>query len=345
MKIPKDLRWNPGRTIGQGGQAQVRLVTDKDGEFEGEWALKVLKRSEPGQALDRFHREIAAIKTLDHPGIVRIVDHSGPGDAFQFYVMEHFEDAKPLRKVLFGDENPFHSNALEALGLFEQICEVLVACESSEPAIVHRDLSPGNVLLCPDGTIKLIDFGLCQIEGQKTITLLDEGVGTQNYMSYECEVGAEGQIGVRSDLYSAGKLLWSAITGQRAFSREQPAFNAQSMHSLFPEYPETWHLHHIFAGTIRKSPEDRYRTAGTAGSHARRIAYLIRAGFPPIEQIAENCPVCGVGRMGRFNEMQQVYNSNLPRNVAIGCCSYCGHCAVWDHTIRGEALESRKNLE
>jgi len=345
MKIPKGLRWQPtGKTIGEGGQAQVHLVTDNDGEFQGKWALKVLRRTQPGQALDRFHREIAAIKALDDPGIVQIVDHSEPVDDFQFYVMEQFEDAKPLEKVLFGNENPFQSNTLKALGLFEQICEVLVACESCTPAVVHRDLSPGNVLLYPDGTIKLIDFGLCQIEGQEAITLLDEGVGTQNYMSPECEAGAEGQVSICSDLYSAGKLLWSAITGQRTFSRERAAFNAKSMHSLFPEYPETWHLHHIFEKTIRKNPSDRYSTASSAAHYARRIAYLIRAGHPPLEQIVGNCPICGVGTMGRFEEMQSVYKAPLPRNVAIGRCSYCGHCCVWDTAQRSQVLESRKAL-
>ena len=97
MRIPNDLRWElTEKTLGEGGQAQVFLVKDKGGEFEGVWALKALKRGEPGQAYERFSREVSAIKKLQHPNIIRIVDSSSTGDKFQFYVMEYIDGARPL---------------------------------------------------------------------------------------------------------------------------------------------------------------------------------------------------------------------------------------------------------
>jgi serine/threonine protein kinase len=99
MKIPKDLRWRPtGKTLGEGGQAQIYLVEDASGELEGLWALKSLKRGGPGQAYERFRREIAAIRGLQHPNIIRVVDHSQVESDFQFYVMEYIEGARPWKK-------------------------------------------------------------------------------------------------------------------------------------------------------------------------------------------------------------------------------------------------------
>jgi len=253
MKIPKELRWEAtGETLGEGGQAQVYLVKDKTQEFDGVWALKALKRNQPGQAYERFGREVAAIKKLQHPNIIRIIDNSTPDAEFQFYVMEYIKGARPLERIIRPEDNPFYGNPLRSLDLFEQICSALVECEDCNPQIIHRDLSPSNVLVKPDLSIKLIDFGLCQIQGHETITLVDEGVGTVNYMAPECESGSDERTGIGADLYSAGKILWSAITGLKAFSRENPAFNGKSMPEMFPEDPSTWHLHHIFLGTIRR---------------------------------------------------------------------------------------------
>jgi len=225
MKIPKEFRWKPtGRILGEGGQAQVQEVEDCSCEYSGKYALKALAKGKPGQAYERFYREITAIKGLRHPYIIKVVDSSSPQDDFHYYVMELVEGAKPLQTVLGSPSNPFLSKPVASIDLFQMLVEAILACEKNEPKIVHRDLSPANVLFAPNGTIRIIDFGICQVEGEATITLADEGVGTINYMAPECESGATGNIGAHSDLYSAGKILWSAVTGQRAFAREKPAF-------------------------------------------------------------------------------------------------------------------------
>jgi serine/threonine protein kinase len=272
MRIPKNSRWQATeKTAGEGGQAQVLLVKDKNGEFGGVWALKALKRGGPGQAYERFSREVTAIKKLRHPNIVSIVDCSSPGDDFQFYVMGYDERALPIEKIMKAERNPYYGNPIRSLWLFEQMCSALIACEQSSPRIVHRALSPANILIKPDLTIKIIDFGLCQLQGNETITLVDEAVGTMNYMAPECESGSEGVIGVGAGLYSAGKILWSAITGLKAFSRESPVFTTKSMPEVFPDNPKTWHLHHIFEKTIRRDWRNRWGSAVDAEAVTREV--------------------------------------------------------------------------
>ncbi len=346
MKIPKDLRWEPTeRTLGEGGQAQVFLVRDRNQEFDGVWALKALKQGKPGQAYERFSREVKAINKLEHPNIIRIVDSSLPGDRFQFYVMEFIDGASPLEKIIKSESNPYLANPIKSLCLFQEICSALVACEECSPKIVHRDLSPSNILIKPDHSIKIIDFGLCQLQGHETITLIDEGVGTINYMAPECESGSEEAISVAADLYSAGKILWSATTGLKAFSRESPVFNSKSMVEMFPEHPKTWHLHHIFEKTIRREWRNRWESANQAKAAAVRVLYLIECGYPPLELIGPRCPVCGVGELSDFQGSHTVFGNPNPRGIASKQCTYCGICFPFNSTSRKELIKGRKKLE
>lgn len=343
MKIPKECRWKPtGTTLGEGGQAQVEQVEDSLCEHSGKYALKALAKGKPPQAYERFYREITAIKGLRHPYITRVVDSSSPQDSFHYYVMEFVEGAKPLQSVLGSSDNSFFSNPIAALDLFHKLAEAILACEKNNPKVFHRDLSPANVLLVPDGTIRIIDFGICQIEGGETITLTDEGVGTINYMAPECESGAAGNIGTHSDLYSAGKILWSAVTGLRAFSREKPAFTTKSMPEVFPNNPDTWHLNHIFAHTIRNDPSNRWRTAVDAIVLCEQVRRLILHRYPPIEEVFRRCPVCGVGFLKDFPEGIAIFGNPTPPGMYYKQCNYCGICMA----INGERLrDHEKKME
>ena len=119
-----------------------------------------------------------------------MIDHSEEGDEFQYYVMEYHECAQTLANIIFSRSNRFHGDVLRSLDLFEQIISAIGACEALDPPIVHRDINPKNMLILPDGNVRLIDFGICQIQDGTIITLADEGVGTRDYTSPECEAGA-----------------------------------------------------------------------------------------------------------------------------------------------------------
>lgn len=343
MKIPADLRWkDTGKIIGQGGQGTVFTVKDGTGEFPGTYALKGLPNGKPPKAYERFARELDATKTLNHPGIVKVVDHSEPGANFHFYVMELIDGAHSLKKLMLSNENPFAGNPLRSINLFVQLVTAIGHC--SEHKIVHRDLSPANVLILPNGDVKIIDFGLCQNDPDDTITLADEGVGTQNYMAPECESGAGGPVTWKSDLYSAGKILWSAMTNAQAFSREPPAFAAKSMNTLFPDLPAAWHLHHLFEKSIRHDPKDRFDDIAQALTTSRRMAFLVASGYPPIELLKEMCPLCGWGKLGSFEQSHSVFGNPNPAGIRSVQCNYCGFCFAQSHKILNAQIDKRASL-
>ncbi len=342
MRIPESIQWKAtGKTLGEGGQATIHQVKPKNNS-DSTYAMKILSKGKPRKAYDRFVREIEAVKSLDQEYIIKIIDHSEVDDYFHFYVMEYIEGAKSLIKVIGTENNTFYGSALESIELFQKILSALSCLEDS--GLVHRYLSLGNILLLPNNAIKIIDFGLCQTDEHETITLLDEGIGTQNYMAPECESGSEGKTGIYSDIYSAGKILWSAITNQNAFARESNVFNAKSMRSLLPEYPECWHLHHIFEKTIRHNISDRWQNAKTAMSVSSYIYYLVSSGFPPLEIIKDNCPICGFGTLQSFQGSHMVFGNPNPQGIKASRCDYCGYCIAADYTVLNSNLNKRKEL-
>ena len=219
------------------------MVLDSESNDGVEYALKVLRNPGSLQARKRFRREIEAIQKVEHHSVIRVFDSSREQDCFQYYVMEFHKDARTLANIIScPSNNPFYSNVSLSLQLFEHIIEAIEACESSSKPIVHRDIKPQNVLVLNDNSIRLIDFGVCQIDDGSPITLTDENVGTLNYMAPECGAGNEDEITSQADIYSAAKVLWSAITSQQAFNRERQVFQNRSMKSMFPTKPNHWHL-------------------------------------------------------------------------------------------------------
>lgn len=346
MRIPSDLPWKSvGNTLGGGGQGQVHLVTNKNEPDGPLYALKELRNTDSLQARTRFRQEIEVVKNLDHPAIIRIFDHSEEGDAFQYYVMEYHEGANSLAQTISSPaSNPFHGNTLASLNLFEQLILAIQACENASPAIVHRDINPKNILVLPDNSIRLIDFGICQIEDGTTITLADEDVGTRNFTAPECESGSDTIIGVHSDLYSSAKVLWSTITSQSAFAREQPVFNNRSMNAMFPQNTETWHLAHIFEKTIRQRPEDRLVGSAKILELVHDVRRVVQGGFPPLEDIGAHCPSCGWNKVASFEQGYIVFGNPNPRRIESVRCELCGFCFVRDYNVLVKNVDEVRNL-
>ena len=350
MAIPEHVPWlATGTDLGSGGQGSVRLVTRKEDEGGPQFALKELRNTASLQARQRFQREIEAVKSLNHPSIVQILDHSQAGDTYQFYVMEYHEGARDLDKIIFSEANPYHGDVQACLSLFEALVHAIAACEAADPPIVHRDINPKNVLVLPDESIKLIDFGICQIQDGAIITLTDENVGARNYTAPECEYGRDAAVGVHSDIYSAAKLLWSAITSRRAFAREEPVFSDQSMEVMFPDKKDAWHLMYVFEKTIRGQIEDRYKTTAEVLEHVVEVKYLVRRGFPPLEDILNRCPSCGANNIsGGHNTLPggpgfPIFG-NLPRGSASRVCERCGFAFIRDFNIWNGNVQRLKGL-
>jgi serine/threonine protein kinase len=322
MKIPETLKWKPtGKTLGQGGQAQILEVVDKTSDSTQTYALKPLGKNKPKQAYERFYREIQAIKASNHPYIIKIVDHSAEGDEFNYYAMELIQGAVPLKTLIESGNNLFYREPGKALRFFIKLLEVILECDTNL-SVVHRDLSPANVLILPDETIRVIDFGICQIEGTETITLVDEGVGTIDYMAPECGSGARGKISGKSDLYSAGKILWSAVTGRKAFAREGPVWDAMSMDTIFPDHPNTWHLSPILEKAIQENEYDRPLPHEIL-ELSKKILSVMEAGFPPVELVGKQCPVCGFGELSTETGWV-AWGKAPPSGTAYFECNHCG---------------------
>ena len=222
--------------------------------------------------------------------------------------------------------------------------DALSSCH--EKGVIHRALSPSNVLMVPeDLRPRLIDFGLCQIENGTAITLLDEGVGTPTYMAPECEAGADGTIGPTADIYSVGKLLWAALFNQNVFSREAPAFQGKSPSRMMPHEEAAWHLHHVFAVTIRHDPANRVQDVTGAISVCRNVLRLIEGGYMPLEQLAKGvCPHCGYGEMADFEQGHSVFGNPNPRGVVSVQCNHCGYSAPVNFERAREILRQRSEL-
>lgn len=345
MKIPKDIRWKMIRQLGRGGQCSVVAVSDEKGEFKGTYALKGLATGRTEKAYDRFAREINVIKKLDHSRIIKIVDNSAPTDSFHYYVMEYVEGAKTLKQLLSAHHyNPYHDNPMMAVRLFGQIVDAMI--EWHKHKIVHRDLSPANILILPDYDIKVIDFGICYEDDGQMLTLLDEAVGSRNYTAPECEPGGKsGEVTIAADLYSAGKILWSAVAKRQAFAREVPVFNNEAMSQIKSDR-RFWHLHHIFARTIRHAVADRFGTPSEAAHVTEHVGRLIESRRPPLEEFADRqiCPLCSWGKLTSFELSHMVFGNPNPPNFAAVRCTYCGFSFAIDGGVIKANIEKAASL-
>jgi len=189
--------------IGRGGMADVYLARDLilDGE---EVAVKVLRTNYQTDpiAVARFQREAKAMAELDHPNIVRITD-IGEEEGQQYLAMEYVAGLDLKRYI---KENAPLSNE-EAVRLMGQI--LLAMRLAHTRGIIHRDLKPQNVLLTPDGTAKVSDFGIAVAFAETSLTQTNSMLGSVHYLSPEQARGSKA----KSDIYAMGIIFYEMLTG------------------------------------------------------------------------------------------------------------------------------------
>jgi serine/threonine protein kinase len=196
---------------GRAGSGGMGTVYVADG-LAGRCAVKVLSAqlaADPSLR-ERFRREAQALRQVEHPGVVRIIDE-GQQNGFCWYAMEHV-DGKDLRARLA--EGPLPAAEVEALA--RQLLEALAAVHDAQ--LVHRDLKPGNILLAASGA-RLCDFGIARFDGATTLTESAALLGSLRYMAPEQRAGVST---AKSDLYSLGLVLHEAATGGLPGERELP---------------------------------------------------------------------------------------------------------------------------
>ncbi|MBA3914534.1 MAG: serine/threonine protein kinase, partial [Acidobacteriales bacterium] len=195
------------RVLGEGGMGVVCLAQRKD--VGGLVAVKILRDAWLSPARrERFAGEQRLLAQLDHPGIARLYDASTFADGTPYFVMEYV-DGLPLT-----DHCMQHSCSVERrLELFRQVCEAVQYAHSH--AVIHRDLKPSNILVKADGSVRLLDFGIAKqldgLEENSPKTRTGMRLMTPAYAAPEQVRG--DQLGVHTDVYSLGVVLYQLITG------------------------------------------------------------------------------------------------------------------------------------
>ncbi|MFN7936617.1 MAG: protein kinase [Bryobacteraceae bacterium] len=201
--------WKLLRRIGMGGSATVYLA--QRGEAVRETAaVKVLNRfSHSREDFLRFEQETRILARLAHPGVVRFLEAGTTGEAVA-YIATEYVDGKPLDEFVRG------LAVEEKVRLFVKICEIVAYAHRHR--VVHRDLKPSNVLVCRDGSPKVLDFGIALLEDSDTrLTLTGLERMSLPYASPE-QVKREKDIGAASDVYSLGVLLYETLAGHSPYS-------------------------------------------------------------------------------------------------------------------------------
>ncbi|GLZ44394.1 hypothetical protein Acsp06_05790 [Actinomycetospora sp. NBRC 106375] len=195
--------------IGRGGMAEVHRALDRD--LGRTVAVKLLPAEHRGDAEygGRLRDEARAAAVIDHPHVVAVHD-VGFADGGEVFVVMECVDGRTLREEL---RDRGRLRPAEAAALLVPVCEALAAAH--ERGIVHRDVNPGNVMRCHDGTVKLMDFGIARVADVEGFTHTGVVVGTAAYLSPE-QVRCDPLDG-RSDLYAVGCTLYELLTGQVPF--------------------------------------------------------------------------------------------------------------------------------
>ena len=270
-ELPRVLggRYEVGDLIGRGGMAQVHLGYDT--RLSRTVAIKVL-RSDLAQDptfLARFRREAQSAAALNHPSIVAVYDtgeevltsHTGKKTQLPYIVMEYVKGRTVSGLLSTGDPVPIG----EAVQI---VAGVLSALEySHHEGIVHRDIKPGNIMLTADGKVKVMDFGIARAiaDSAATMTQTNSVVGTAQYLSPE---QARGEVvDARSDLYSAGCLLYELLTGRPPFQGDSAVAVAyqhvseapKPASSIASDIPDA--IDRVVMKSLAKQRDARYQTA------------------------------------------------------------------------------------
>ena len=251
-------RYRIVKQIGRGGMADVYLAKDLilDGE---EVAVKVLRTNYQTDpiAVARFQREARAMADLDHPHIVRITD-IGEEDGQQYLAMEYVAGLDLKRYIK--EHYPLSNE--EAVRIMGQI--LLAMRLAHTRGIVHRDLKPQNILLTPDGTAKVTDFGIAVAFAETSLTQTNSMLGSVHYLSPEQARGSKATV--QSDIYAMGIIFYEMLTGHipydgdsavtialQHFQKPLPSVIAEN-----PSVPQT--LENVVIKATAKKLTDRYKS-------------------------------------------------------------------------------------
>ncbi|PKQ21175.1 MAG: serine/threonine protein kinase [Actinobacteria bacterium HGW-Actinobacteria-6] len=270
-------RYRAIEKIGSGGMAEVFKAVD---EVLGRTvAVKVLHpryASEPN-FVARFRQEAQAAANLSHPSIVNIYDW-GRDDETYYIVMEYVNGTD--LKTLIEDHGALDPMKAAEYGM--QACAALAVAHGYD--IIHRDIKPHNIVIAPDGTVKVMDFGIARA-GNTTMTQTGSVLGTAQYISPEQAQGRT--LGPASDLYSLGVTLYELVTGRVPFDADTPVAVALKQVNEAPIPPRQVRpsvpvaLDAVIMRAMSKNPSERYQSAAEMREDLKRVVNGEAMSAPP----------------------------------------------------------------
>ena len=274
LPLPARRRLGPfelRRALGAGGMGTVYLAQRIDGEVHQTVAVKLIKRGmDSDEILRRFQHERETLARLEHPGIARFIDAGASDDGRPWLALEYVAGVPLMR---YCDER--------ALSIEERLELVLRVCDAVEHAhrslVIHRDLKPGNILVQEDGSPKLLDFGIAKVltpgeqHASLTTTLESPRFLSPEYASPELLRGEP--VGVATDVYSLGVLLFRLLSGESPFRLDGLSAAEIERFVCETEAPRlglvrglardarrrfAGDLENVVAKALRKEPDERY---------------------------------------------------------------------------------------
>jgi serine/threonine-protein kinase len=271
-----------GQLYGNRYKLQLKIATGGMGEVwqaEDELilrqvAIKILKEEYLGDPdfLERFRTEAKSAALVDHEGIANVFDYGE--DSGSAYLVMELVPGESLSRIIEREKKLPEQKVLDIIA---QTSRALAAAHAR--GLVHRDIKPGNLLITPDGKVKITDFGIARVGDQVPLTKTGQVMGTVQYLAPEQATGKASTPA--TDLYSLGVVAYEALAGKRPFTGEnQMAIAMAHINEMPPALPETVdpRVQNLVLSCLAKKPTQRPESATTLAIRAE--ALLREKGSP-----------------------------------------------------------------
>ncbi len=301
-----DGRYRIVGRLGQGGMARVFLAQDET--LHRQVAIKVLadRHSDDPHFIERFQREARAAARLNHPNIVQVYDQSR--NTGVSYIVQEYVEGETLKDVI-RRESPL--DARRAITIALQILAALRVAH--QQGVIHRDVKPQNILVQPDGKVKVADFGIASA-GETDMTEAGSIVGTAQYLAPEQARGL--QVGPPADLYAVGIVLYEMLSGRVPFEGDAAVTVAMRHVQEAPE-PLTDRnplvpvaLESAVMRALSKDPAMRYQSADEMGLELDRV----RQGLP----VSDETAIIGAATLAMTRPTDTMVAPPLPPRTSNG---------------------------
>ncbi len=238
------------KKIGEGGMSVVYLAMDK--RINKQWAVKEIKRTatkDNAVVVQSLLTEANLMERLDHPALPRIVNIIETGDIF--YIVMDYIEGETLTDILRREGAQPEEMVISWA---KTLCDVLQYLHAQNPPIIYRDMKPDNLMLKPEGNLKVIDFGIAR-EFKELNTQDTNWLGTRGYAAPE-QFGGQGQTDARTDIYCLGATLYHLVTGHNP---AEPPYEIYPIRQWNPALSRG--LEKIILKCTQLNPRDRYQSA------------------------------------------------------------------------------------